>query len=132
MKINPQSFFNFCANHALLLRSLAERSGELSQTEVERMIRANPGSGEELPETTWRRLKELQIVVPAEPGSEFFFLAEPVARLLTYLLNEANPATPEIIGGYVTSVPNTAIESAYSYSCPKRLAPQIPHFRLIY
>jgi hypothetical protein len=28
MKINPQSFFNFCANHAPLLRALAERGGE--------------------------------------------------------------------------------------------------------
>jgi hypothetical protein len=29
MKINPQSFFNFCANHAPLLRALAERGGEI-------------------------------------------------------------------------------------------------------
>ena len=29
MKINPQSFFNFCADHAPLLRALAERGGEI-------------------------------------------------------------------------------------------------------
>ena len=29
MKINPQSFFNFCANHAPLLRALAVRGGEI-------------------------------------------------------------------------------------------------------
>lgn len=34
MKINPQSFFNFCANHVPLLRALSERGGELSEMEV--------------------------------------------------------------------------------------------------
>jgi len=108
MKINPQSFFNFCANHAPLLRALAERGGEISEAEALRSIRANPSAAEELPETAWRRLRELQILVPTEPGSEVFFLAEPVARLLTYLFNEANPATPEMIGGYVLSLETTA------------------------
>jgi hypothetical protein len=107
MKINPQSFFNFCANHAPLLRALAERSGEISEAEALRLIRANPSPTDELPETAWRRLRELQILVPTEPGSELFFMADPVARLLTYLFNEANPATPEIIGGYVLSLETT-------------------------
>jgi len=31
MKINPQSFFNFCANHVPLLRALAERGVEISE-----------------------------------------------------------------------------------------------------
>ena len=69
-----------------------------------RLIRANPGVGEELAETAWRRLQELQILIPTEPGSDLFFMAEPVARLLNYLFNEANPATPEIIRGYVASL----------------------------
>jgi hypothetical protein len=107
MKINPQSFFNFCANHAPLLRALAERGGEISEAEAMRLIRAHPGVLEDLPETAWRRLRELQILVPTEPGSEFLFLAEPVARLLNYLFNEANPATPEMIGGYVFSLETT-------------------------
>jgi hypothetical protein len=107
MKINPQSFFNFCANHALLLRALAERGGELSETEAMRLIRANPCAIEELPETAWRRLRELQILVPTEPGSELFFMADPVSRLLSYLFNEANPATPEMIRGYVMSLETT-------------------------
>src|ERR1017187_6766905 len=107
MKINPQSFFNFCANHAPLLRALAERAGEISEAEAMRLIRANPSAVEELPETAWRRLRELQILVPIEPGSELFFLADPVARLLTYLYNEANPSTPEIIRGYVMSLETT-------------------------
>ena len=34
MEINPQSCFNFCANHAPLLRAPSERGGELSETEV--------------------------------------------------------------------------------------------------
>jgi len=113
MKINPQSFFNFCANHAPLLRALAERGGELSETEVMRLIRANPSSGEELlPETTRRKLRELQILVPSEPGGELFFIAEPLSRLLTYLFNEANPATPEIIRGYVMSLETTGKQLA--------------------
>src|SRR6184192_3019493 len=104
MRINPQSFFNFCANHAPLLSTLAARGGDFSEAEAMRLIRANPGIGEELPETAWRRLRELQILIPTEPGSEVFFMAEPVARLLNYLFNEANPATPEIICGYVASL----------------------------
>ena len=107
MKINPQSFFNFCAQHATLLRALAERGGEFSEADALRLIRANPGAGEELPETAWRRLRELQILVPTEPGGELYFLADPVARLLTYLYDEANPATPEMIRGYVLSLETT-------------------------
>jgi hypothetical protein len=41
----------------------------------------------ELPETTWRRLRELQILVSTETGSDFYFLAEPVRRLLAYLFD---------------------------------------------
>jgi hypothetical protein len=107
MKVNPQSFFNFCANHAPLLRALAERGGEISEAEAMRLIRAHPNTSEELPETAWRRLRELQILVPIEPGSELFFMADPVSRLLTYLFNEANPATPEMIRGYVLSLETT-------------------------
>ena len=107
MKVNPQSFFNFCASHTVLLRSLADRDGEISETEALRLIRANPGAAEELPETAWRRLCELQILVPTEPGGDVFLLADPVARLLTYLFNEANPATPEMIQGYVLSLETT-------------------------
>ena len=107
MKINPQSFFNFCATHSALLRALAEHDGEISEADSLRMIRANPGAGEELPETGWRRLRELQILVPTEPGSELYLLAEPVARLLAYLFNESNPATPEVIQGYVLSLETT-------------------------
>ena len=101
MKVNPQSFFNFCANHATLLRALADHSGEISEADAMRLIRANPSTVEELPETAWRRLCELQILIPTEPGSEVFLMADPVARLLTYLFNEANPATPEMIRGIV-------------------------------
>ena len=104
MKINPQSFFNFCANHTPLLSTLAARGGEFSEAEAMRLIRSNPCIGEEMPEPAWRRLRELQILISTEPGSELFFMAEPVARLLNYLFNEANPTTPEIIRGYVASL----------------------------
>ncbi len=108
MKINPQSFFNFCAGHAALLRGLAEHDGEIAEAEGFRLIRAHPSPGEELPETVWRRLRELQILLPTEPGGEFHLLAEPVARLLSYLFNDAKPATPELIRGYVLSLENTS------------------------
>jgi hypothetical protein len=104
MKVNAQAFFNFCAAHVPLLRQLAERTGELSAGEVMRLVREQADVQEELPETTWRRLREYQILVPSEPGGEFHLLAEPVARLLIYLHNHANPATPEMIRGYVQSL----------------------------
>jgi hypothetical protein len=104
MKVNAQAFFNFCASHVSLLRRLCERPGELSQSEVSRLIRDCAPEHDELPETTYRRLVELQILVPTEPGSTLFQLADPVSRLLTYLFDEANPATPEMVRGYVDSL----------------------------
>ena len=104
MKVSPQTFFNFCAAHVPLLRALQERVGELSEADARRLIRDSVRADDELPETTWRRLRELQVLVPTEPGSDFYFLAEPVARLLAYLLDEAKAATPEIIRGYIQSL----------------------------
>jgi len=111
MKVNPQTFFTFCANHAPLLRALAEPGGEISEAEAMRLIRANPYA-EELPETAWKRLCDLQILVLNEAHSDLFFMAEPLSRLLTYLFNEGNPATPEIIGGYVLSLETTGKQLA--------------------
>jgi hypothetical protein len=104
MKINPQTFFTFCAHHVALLRRLVERPGELAEAEAVRLIRELAVAHEELPDTIWRRLKELQILVPTEPGGSFYLLADPVARVLTYLFDEANPATPEMVRGYVESL----------------------------
>lgn len=103
MKISPQTFFNFCAMHVPLLRVLKEQEGEISEADVRRLIR-NTGVSDELPETTWRRLNELQILVPVDPGSDFYFMAEQVSRLLSYLFDEANAASPEIINGYISSI----------------------------
>jgi len=104
MRINPQTFFKFCAEHTQLLRAISEHGGEISYAETMQLIRAKLSDVSNLPQNTWRRLCELQILIPAEPGSEFFLMAEPVARLLTYLSNDANPATPEMIRGYVSSL----------------------------
>ena len=104
MKVNAQAFFNFCARHVPLLRALAGRDGEISQPEVMRIISAQVDPAEELPETSWRRLQEFQVLTPSEPGSQFFFVAEPVRRLLSYLFDESNPATPEMIRGYIASI----------------------------
>jgi hypothetical protein len=81
MKISPQTFFNFCADHVPLLRVLKEQEAEVSEADVRRLIRST--ASDELPETTWRRLGELQILVPVEPGSDFYFMAEQVSRLLS-------------------------------------------------
>ena len=67
MKVPPQSFFTFCANHVPLLRALAEVSGEISEADARRLIRTAGSPDVELPETTWRRLRELQILVPTDP-----------------------------------------------------------------
>ena len=112
MKVNAKAFFNFCAAHVPLMRQLAECTGELSAAEVTRIVRDQADVQDELPETTWRRLREYQILVPSEPGGDSYLLAEPVARLLTYLHNNANPATPEIIRGYVQSLDTLAKQLA--------------------
>ena len=104
MKIAPQTFFNFCAMHVPLLHALMEQAGEVSESDVRQLIRTHCFSNEELPETTWRRLKELQILVQAEPGRDYYFLADQLSRLLSYLFDEANATTPEIISGYIKSL----------------------------
>ena len=104
MKVNPLSFFNFCSGHVPLLRHLAECPGEISEAEARRVIRDQLGPGNELPETTWRRLRELQILVPTEPEADFYVMAEPVGRLLAYLFDEAQAATPEMVRGYIESL----------------------------
>jgi hypothetical protein len=104
MKVPPQSFFNFCAQHVPLLRALVELNGEVSEADTRRLIRTTASEETELPETTWRRLRELQILVPIEPGSDFYLLAEPIGRLLAYLFDEAQATTPEIVRGYIQSL----------------------------
>lgn len=104
MRIPPQSFFRFCEVHVPLLRRLASAGGEVSEADVRRMIRDTQGEDAELPETTWRRLGELHILVPTEPGSDLHFLAEPVRRLVDYLFDAAQAATPEIVRGYIQSM----------------------------
>ncbi len=69
-----------------------------------RLIKIHSADQEELPQTVWRNLRELQILVPSEPGGDDYLMAEPVAGLLAYLQNEANPATPELIRGYIQSL----------------------------
>jgi hypothetical protein len=40
MKISPQTFFNFCADHVPLLRVLREQEAEVSEADVRRLIRS--------------------------------------------------------------------------------------------
>jgi hypothetical protein len=103
MKVNPQAFFNFCSGHVSLLAQLVAHQNDISESDARRLIRTNPG-GEELPETTWRRLRELQILVPVEPGGDFYLVAEPVRKLVQYLFDEAQAATPEMVRGCIESL----------------------------
>ena len=104
MKISPPTFFNFCASHVPLLMELARQEGEISEADARRLIRSSGSADQELPETTWKRLRELQILVPTEVDGDFYLLAEPVSRLLAYLFDEAQATTPEIIQGYIQSL----------------------------
>lgn len=104
MKIPPQTFFNFCASHVPLLRELVRQEGEISEADARRLIRSSGSADQELPETTWKRLRELQILVPTEMDGDYYLLAEPVNRLLAYLFDQAQVATPEIIQGYIQSL----------------------------
>jgi hypothetical protein len=70
MKVNPQTFFNFCSRHVTLLRALAEVAGEFSEVEVLRLVKHHYAGQEELPQTVWRNLRELQILVLTEPGGD--------------------------------------------------------------
>jgi hypothetical protein len=51
-----------------------------------------------LPETTWRRLVELQILIRAEPGRDYYFLADQLSRLLSYLFDDSNATSSSISG----------------------------------
>lgn len=104
MKVNPQAFFSFCSNHVPLLAQLAAHEDEISEADTRRLIRATRSEADELVETTFRNLKGLQILVPTEPGSDFYLIAEPVRKLLSYLLDEAQAATPEMVRGCVDSL----------------------------
>jgi hypothetical protein len=103
VKVNPQAFFNFCSIHVSLLAQLVAHQNEISESDVRRLIRTNPG-GEELPETTWRRLHELQILVSIEPDGDFYLVAEPVRKHVQYLFDEAQAATPEMVRGCIESL----------------------------
>lgn len=104
MKVPPQPFFNFCASHVPLLRELARQEDEIAEADARRLIHSSGSADQELPETTWKRLREMQILVPTELDGDFYLLAEPVRRLLAYIFDEAQAATPEIIQGYIQSL----------------------------
>ncbi len=114
MKVNPQAFFNFCSAHVPLLGQLAAREEDISEADARRLIRANPGQGDQLLETTWRKLKELQILVPTEPGGDFYLVAEPVRKLIAYLFDEAQAATPEMVRGCMDSLRVSGLQLARS------------------
>ncbi len=107
MQVTPKRFFDFCSSHVPLLHALAVKPGDVSEAQVRQLIRTFSDSVSELPETTWQRLLELQILVPLEEGSAHYVMAQPLLQLINYLYNDAVPTSPEIIQGYIA-----ALESA--------------------
>lgn len=104
MRIPAQPFFNFCSKHVPLLRALAEHQGELSEGTTRSLIRTTSEPNDERPDTTWQRLLDFQILIPAEADSDQYVMARPVSSLVAYLFDEAHAATPEIISGYIRSI----------------------------
>ncbi len=107
MQVTPKRFFDFCSSHVPLLHAIALKPGDVSEAQVRQLIRTFSESVSELPETTWQRLLELQILVPLEEGSAHYVMAQPLLQLINYLYNDAVPTSPEIIQGYIA-----ALESA--------------------
>lgn len=107
MHVTPKRYFDFCASHVPLLHAIAIKPGDISEAQVRQLIRNFSDVADELPETTWDRLLELQIIVPIEEGSSHYVMAQPLLQLLNFLHNDAAPTSPEIIQGYTA-----ALESA--------------------
>ncbi len=107
MQITPKRFFDFCATHVPLLHAIAGRPGDVSEAQVREIIRSYSDVTQEMPETTWQRLVDLQILLPLEEGSAHYVMAQPLLALFNYLYNDALPTSPEIIQGYIA-----ALESA--------------------
>ncbi|MEO8067803.1 MAG: hypothetical protein ABI599_08945 [Flavobacteriales bacterium] len=107
MQLTPKRFFDFCADHVPLLHAIAVKPGDMSEAQVRQLIRTFSDTAQELPETTWQRLIDLQIMLPLEEGSAHYVMAQPLLSLFNYFYNDALPTSPEIIQGYIA-----ALESA--------------------
>ncbi|MBK8500698.1 MAG: hypothetical protein IPL52_18205 [Flavobacteriales bacterium] len=93
MHVTPKRFFDFCATHVPLLHAIAMKPGDVSEAQVRQLIRNFSDGTEELPETTWERLNELQIIVPIEEGSSHYVMSQPLLQLLNFLYNDALPTS---------------------------------------
>ncbi|HRH38203.1 MAG TPA: hypothetical protein PK760_07655 [Flavobacteriales bacterium] len=107
MHVTPKRYFDFCATHVPLLHAIALKPGDVSEAQVRQLIRNFNDLADEQPETTWERLREMQIIIPIEEGSSHYVMAQPLLNLLNFLHNDAVPTSPEIIQGYTA-----ALESA--------------------
>ena len=114
MKIPAEEFFRFCARHVPLLRGLSEKAEEISEDAVLTLLRLHAAAPDDQPDHAWRRLKELRILLPVEPGSDIYSLAEPVRQLLSYLFDTATPATSEMIRGYVDALDGSGRKLAHA------------------
>jgi hypothetical protein len=104
-RVNPQTFFSFCARHGALLAELcAQPRQELSEARLIALVESNIDTTEEQPTSVLRQLQRLRILTPADGAGEVWLVAPQVATLMRYLLDEARPTTSSIVTGFIESL----------------------------
>jgi hypothetical protein len=108
--VPPKEFFQFCAKHVSLLRELEQRASgtDLSDAEINHIVKVYASDAEEQPSFIAERLKELRILIASDQSAQYFLMAEPVRAILRYLLEEAKPVSSEIVQSYVNKLQKLA------------------------
>jgi|GEM_PF-6895326 len=105
MKVSVPRFFRFCAAHEGLVRALTQVGDEeVTEQTVRGIIQRNINAKEEGVENIYRSLVELQILVPLRTERNTMLIAQQLVALVRYLVDEARPATPQMIQGYINSL----------------------------
>lgn len=110
MIVPPKEFFQFCAKHVGLLRELEQRANgtDLSEAEINNIVQNHALESDEQPTFVTKQLKNLRILVSADPSEGYFLMAEPVRAILRYLLEEAKPASSETVQSYINRLQQLA------------------------
>ena len=104
MKVSVPRFFRFCSQHEGLIRALTHAGDEEVTEQMVRGIIQRNITGEEGVDTIYRNLVELQILVPLKTERNTMLVAQQLVALVRYLVDEARPATPQMIQGYINSL----------------------------
>lgn len=110
MIVPPKEFFQFCAKHVGLLREIEQRASgtDLSDAEINHIVRIQAREADEQPTFIAERLRELRILISSDQTGQYFLMAEPVRAILRYLLEEAKPVSSEIVQSYVNKLQKLA------------------------